>query len=428
MASEALDIVILSNGPGEIATWVKPVVRSLRSHPESPNLRISVVLSPCPHASGNEHITALSYPEVDRVQAADQFFSFLLTGKTAENWDWYPQGVVVFLGGDQLYPVLVGKRLGYPAVVYAEWEGRWQGWIKAFGAMQPQVVDKAKPKYQGKFTVIGDLMADVSAAQENRADIEARLGIGPDTLLVGMLPGSKALKLKMGVPLVGAIAAHVHRHRPDVCFVVPVAPTLQIEALPSYADPSQNSFVRIFDCPSLTLVTPTESDKLPYLQVKDGPRVYLWQTFPAFDLLSRCQLCVTTAGANTAQLGALAVPMLVLLPAQQIAKEFDYLDGLPSLLSKLPGVGSVTRQFINGVVLKVLMRQGKRFAWPNIWAQREVVPELFENLNGETVGQRVLHYLDHPDQLQQIRQDLRDLRGPSGAADKMTEIILEAVP
>ncbi|MBO0351648.1 hypothetical protein J0895_21700 [Phormidium pseudopriestleyi FRX01] len=26
----AIDIVILSNGPGELATWVRPVVRALR--------------------------------------------------------------------------------------------------------------------------------------------------------------------------------------------------------------------------------------------------------------------------------------------------------------------------------------------------------------------------------------------------------------
>ncbi|MEO0542078.1 MAG: lipid-A-disaccharide synthase, partial [Cyanobacteria bacterium P01_A01_bin.105] len=165
----------------------------------------------------------------------------------------------------------------------------------------------------------------------------------------------------------------------------------------------------------------------PYLEMDNGARIYLWQPFPAFDLLSRCQLCLTTAGANTAQLGALAVPMLVLLPVQQIVKEFDYLDGFPGLLSKLPGVGKLSRQVINGVVLRVLMRRNKRFAWPNIWAQREVVPELFNDLSGESVGQRVLHYLDHPDQLQQMHQTLRQLRGPSGAAEKMAALVIRTI-
>ena len=70
------DILILSNGPGEITTWVRPVVKALRNklgHDRN-NIRISVVLSPCSNASGKEADIALSYPEVDRVQSALGFF------------------------------------------------------------------------------------------------------------------------------------------------------------------------------------------------------------------------------------------------------------------------------------------------------------------------------------------------------------------
>lgn len=102
---EPIDVVILSNGPGEVATWVKPVVRSLRkSAPNHKTLRISVLLSPCPNASGQEHIILARYPEVDRVQSAEHFFKFLLTGKTLDGWDWHDQGVVVFLGAISFIP------------------------------------------------------------------------------------------------------------------------------------------------------------------------------------------------------------------------------------------------------------------------------------------------------------------------------------
>ncbi|HEY9807627.1 MAG TPA: hypothetical protein V6D04_13740, partial [Candidatus Obscuribacterales bacterium] len=91
----AVDILILSNGPGELATWVKPVVRALRAKlgDDRAQVRISVVLSPCPNASGQEAAIAQSYPEVDRVQAAEHFFPFLLSGKTIANWDWRDRGV-----------------------------------------------------------------------------------------------------------------------------------------------------------------------------------------------------------------------------------------------------------------------------------------------------------------------------------------------
>jgi hypothetical protein len=66
--SAAIDILILSNGPGELSTWVKPVVKQLRRQlgREVSQVRISVVLSPCPNASGQEGAIARSNGEVDR--------------------------------------------------------------------------------------------------------------------------------------------------------------------------------------------------------------------------------------------------------------------------------------------------------------------------------------------------------------------------
>ncbi|MCY7392379.1 MAG: lipid-A-disaccharide synthase, partial [Leptolyngbyaceae cyanobacterium CAN_BIN12] len=121
--NQPIDILILSNGPGELATWVHPVVRELRRQlgNDRDQVRISVVLSPCANASGQEGAIAHSFAEIDRVQEAAQFFPFLLWGKTQDQWDWRPKGVVLFLGGDQFFPVVIGKRLGYRTVIYAEW-------------------------------------------------------------------------------------------------------------------------------------------------------------------------------------------------------------------------------------------------------------------------------------------------------------------
>ena len=76
-----MDVVILANGPGEITTWVKPMVAALRAEvPNTDELRISVVLSPCPNATGREANIARQYPEVDRVQAAQHFWPFFAAG------------------------------------------------------------------------------------------------------------------------------------------------------------------------------------------------------------------------------------------------------------------------------------------------------------------------------------------------------------
>ncbi|HEY9764419.1 MAG TPA: lipid-A-disaccharide synthase, partial [Trichocoleus sp.] len=196
-----LDVLILSNGPGEISTWVRPVVKALREQvPDHTEMRISVVLSPCANASGREADIARSFAEVDRVQAVEHFFPFLLWGKTADNWDWHPQGVVLFLGGDQFYPVVIGKRLGYRTVIYAEWDARWHSQIDRFGCMKPEIVAQVKPEYRSKFSVVGDLMADIDSSSGEMQAVRTQLGLTPDTELIGLMPGSKKDKLDLGVP------------------------------------------------------------------------------------------------------------------------------------------------------------------------------------------------------------------------------------
>jgi lipid-A-disaccharide synthase len=423
-----MDIVILSNGPGEITTWVKPVVTTLRDrYPDSTALRISVVLSPCPNATGREADIARQYSEVDRVQDARYFWPFLLRGKTHDDWDWRDRGVVLFLGGDQIYPVIIGKRLGFKTVIYAEWFANWPRWIDAFGVMNQDLVEQAPPQHRHKFTVVGDLMTDGQSALTQQADGVHPLQLTPETELIGVLPGSKRAKLVQGVPLMLAIADYVHRHRPQTRFVLPVAPTLDLPTLLSFADPQQNSFHSVFNAPTATLVESPEPTALPYLKTDQGTQIFLWQDFPAHAVTSRCQLCLTTVGANTAELGALGVPMLVLLPTQQL-EAMNAWDGVLGLLINLPVVGKPFNYLINRIFLSYILNRKKKFAWPNIWAKREIVPELLGPLTANMVGDRVLTFLNHPEQGQQMRQALQAARGDAGAAHKLSELVLQFYP
>ena len=432
----ALDILILSNGPGELATWVRPVVQALRQQlGNAIEARISVVLSPCPHATGKEAQIAASYPEIDRVQAPEDFLPFLLSGKTAANWDWHEKGVVLFLGGDQFFTVVIGKRLKYRTVTYAEWDARWYRWIDKFAAMKPEVFDKIPEKYANKFTVVGDLIAEVGnrkldagdwagTDKLDRADTDKldRADTGAPPLrkieIVGLLPGSKAAKLALGVPLCLSIAQSIHRIRPETRFVIPVAPTTDVQTLARFADPKQNPCLHLFANSTAELHV-TES---PFLQAANGLQIELWTETPAYDLLSECSLCLTTVGANTAELGSLAVPMIVLLPTQQLDAMKAW-DGLPGLLANLPFVGSVFATAINWIIWQFGKR--KLYAWPNIWAQEEIVPELMGKLEPEAVALLAIDYLSHPEKLAQMGDRLRSVRGESGAAHKIAELVCE---
>lgn len=417
MSVTPVDILILSNGPGELATWVRPVVRSLRQQlgNNREDVRISVALSPCPNATGKEIEIARSYPEIDRVQAAKDFFGFLLWGKTAENWDWRDRGVVVFLGGDQFFPVVIGKRLGYRTVIYAEWDARWHGLVDRFATMKPEIIAKVSPKYADKFTVVGDLMAEAqgdgeSAEQSKIHNLKSKIE------LFGLLPGSKPAKLAQGVPLCLAIAERIYAARPQTRFIIPVAPTLDLQTLARFADAEENPVLKLVQGTTAELVT----GETPYLKTPSGLEVELFTRFPAYEKLSQCRLCVTTVGANTAELGALAVPMLVLIPTQQLDAMRSW-DGLPGLLANLPLVGTNFAKLINWLVL----RQGKLFAWPNIWAQEQIVPELVGELQPDAVAEIAIDFLNNPEKLQEMRDRLRSVRGEPGAAQKLAKIVCE---
>jgi hypothetical protein len=412
------DIVILSNAPGEVATWVRPVVKALAQifTDELTSIRISVLLSPCPHSTGQEAAIASSYQGVERVLPASEFWKFLLWGKTQANWQWHQRGIVVFMGGDQFFTVAIAKRLGYSSLIYVEWDARWYRWVDRFAAMNQKAIAQVPKFYQPKFSLVGDLIADV--ALEVKQSQSSDLNFSEP--LIGLLVGSKPAKLAQGVPLCLAIAEKIQQQLPQAKFIIPVAPTLDLTTLVSYASVHQNPLLSNLGNVTAELID--SQPGLPFLLTSGGTKIKLITEFPAYQTIANCQLCLTTVGANTAELTALRVPMIVLLPTQQLDAMRSW-DGLPGILANLPGVGTIFAKLINWLVL----RQGRLFAWPNIWAGTEIVPELVGKLAPERVAQLVLQYLQHPEQLQTMRDRLNAVRGETGATLKIAEIIKQEI-
>ncbi|MCG9885684.1 MAG: lipid-A-disaccharide synthase [Cyanobacteria bacterium] len=426
MADRSLDVLILSNGPGEVTTWVRPVVRALRARlgDDHDRLRISVILSPCSNGTGREAAIAAAYPEVDRVQGAEAFWPFLLWGRTAAGWDWRDRGVTIFLGGDQFFALVAGKRLGYKILTYAEWEVRWLRWIDRAVVTGKHVLENAPEVFRPRCEVVGDLMVD-GGEGEGAAPV-----LAPGGPLVGLLPGSKRAKLMQGVPLMLATADRLRGARPDLRFAIPVAPTLTLAELARYGQGDHNPAIALVDGTTATLVDGQDRDgggdradsleHLPYLETPAGTRVFLWPHQPAAPFYRACALCLTTVGANTAELGALAVPAIVLLPIQQLDAMRAW-DGIPGLLANLPGVGGLFAKVINTLALRRL----GLLAWPNLWAGEMVMPELVGRLTPEAIAAAALDLLDHPEQLRAMGDRLRQVCGPSGAAARIAAIVEE---
>ena len=418
MAFPQSDIVLVSNGPGELLTWVRPLARQLHrdliATPGFAATRLHLVLTPCPHAHGEEAETAAALGLFDHIIPAHSFLNLLLQPRRYRRW--CARGVVVFLGGDQLWAVLLAARLGYRHVCYAEWIARWPRWCDRIAAMGPTAYQRVPQRWRPRARIVGDLMADVSQDPGTPSP-----GASPSPTTIALLPGSKPAKLCLGVPFMLATAERLHQHCPDCRFLLPLAPTVHCRDLLHFAGPG-NPLAATFGIGAVRLEAPSPSRHHWSLCTAAGVWIALVDQHPAHDQLRRCTMALTTVGANTAELGALAIPMLVLLPTQHLHVMHAW-DGLLGLLSRVPLLGRV----INRMVVSLVSRRGSGLAWPNLQAGRMVVPERIGPITPAQIAQEVLALLRHPARLEAMAMALRELRGPGGATAALSTMVMDVL-
>ena len=406
-------IVLVSNGPGELSTWVRPLAQRLHRRmplrPEVPTAACSLklLLVPCPNGTGQEHRAAAAWGLFERIVPARQFWSLLLRPKLFGPWP--RQGLVVFLGGDQFWTVLLSARLGYRHLTYAEWVARWPRWNDRIAAMGPLAADQLAPRWASRCTVVGDLMADLSESARSEAPL-------PAGEWLALLPGSKRAKLRVGMPFLLETADRLAALRPGCRFLLPLAPTTAVEELLINAGPA-NPIARTYRSGQPRLLAPD------LLETPAGTRIRLVRENPAYGSLSQCSLALTTVGANTAELAALGVPMLVLVPTQHL-HVMQAWDGLAGMLGRLPLL-----RWLFGVLITAWRLRHRGFlASPNIAAGRLVVPERVGAITPEAIAAEAADWLAAPERLEQMRADLRSLRGQPGAVASLAALVQELLP
>jgi hypothetical protein len=408
--------VLVCNGPGELATWVRPLAQRLHRElplrpltPEGP-LRLDLVLVPCPNATGSEHRVAERMGLFARILPAARFWWLLL--RPHRHGPWPRRGVVVFLGGDQFWTVLLSARLGYRHLTYAEWVARWPRWNDRIAAMGPAAADQLSPRWRGRCRVVGDLMADLS--ENARSDRPLPAGEW-----VALLPGSKRAKLQVGMPFLLETADRLAALRPGLSFLLPVAPTTAIPELLAYAGPD-NPIAAAYGSGEPQLQQGPQGAEL---RTPAGTRILLIEEQPAHGALSQCRLALTTVGANTAELGALGLPMIVLVPTQHL-HVMQAWDGGLGILARLP----ILRWLLGAAMTAWRMRHHGFLAWPNISAGRAVVPERVGAITPEQIAAEAADWLAQPERLAGMRDDLRALRGQPGAVAALAAMVRELLP
>jgi len=371
---------------------------------------LRLVLVPCPNATATEHRVAASMGLFEKILPARDFWRLLLNPRRYGPWP--AKGVVVFLGGDQFWTVLLSARLGYRHLTYAEWVARWPQWNDRIAAMGDAASNRLASRWKSRCTVVGDLMADLSDSARHETAL-------PSGEWVALLPGSKKAKLQVGVPFMLRCAARLRKLRPQVQFLLAVAPTTTVAEIISFGSPA-NPLQNFYGGSKPQLVQ-REGDR--WLLTSDGVEILLVETQPAHHVLSQCRLALTTVGANTAELGALSVPMLVLVPTQHL-HVMQAWDGWLGLLARLPLL-----RWLLGVALTAWRMRNRGFlAWPNISAGRLVVPERVGEINPDAIAEEANQWLANPQQLQAMAEELRQLRGKPGAVNQLAEMVNALLP
>jgi hypothetical protein len=115
--------------------------------------------------------------------------------------------------------------------------------------------------------------------------------------------------------------------------------------------------------------------------------------------------------------------MLVLVPTQHL-QVMQAWDGGLGILARLP----ILRWLLGAALAAWRMRNHGFLAWPNISAGRAVVPERVGTITPEQIAAEAADWLDHPDRLRGVQEDLRSLRGQPGAVAALAHLVEGLVP
>ena len=381
-------IYLVSNSPGEVSTFVRPVLSELqRRHPQ---WLLRVCLVPCPYATGAEAKVLASWPESPQVWTPWQ---------TSKAW-WRQEGrgkrgAVVFLGGDPWHALLLKRSFQMPTLAYfpepSSWEKtRWLGGFDkvalGYGGLS------GEPDEYGR-RGLGDLRVDAVSAQ--------LLPTSSGRLTLALFPGSRRLHLKAAL---GPFLQVVDRvARADLDVILAASPFVSPEQLSDAAAKPWNLGLAFSRARLHENVLTTEA----------GHRVEVVWGRP-YEVMARCDLALSLPGTNTAELAIAGKPTVVPLSTRVPVGG----GGLLGILDRLPGLTTLKE--------KLKMRKKARIslvALPNQLAGRVVMPEFMVADDLRDLSDFVAELLTDPARRAEIGAKARQVMGPGGAAGRLVDLL-----
>ena len=364
-------VSILTNGPGELWGWVRPVAVELRLMGHS----VSLWLLPCPFASGHER------------EAASAFGTDKLEGPLSAVQTWRELAleetdVVLQLGGDLMFGSRLAASAKVPLICYAYGPQKGMENVKTFTAWP-----KTAANMPGAVP-IGDLVKDALALdvkQSPKGFGWPEIAGSPRLLLFpGSRPAIRNAALSWLSEVVERLKADFPRLRVATLFS-PFVPEIEIAGW-------QNAGL--------------------------NPR-----RAGAGVAMPEADYAITLPGTNTIEMMHCGLPALVLAPVEFL--KHVPVSGLKGFAVSLPFIGPKIRM---AAARRIISRRKGFLSWPNLLAGRELMDELYGDVTPSEVAYKTAQALGDPEYLRKKKTALLELSGPeSGAAKKLCEILQQGL-
>lgn len=382
------NLFILSNSPGEVAGWVKPVAEAFARR--NCNVQVTLVILPCHYASGMEKRYG---SEICGIDMAQNFRDIWKCRK--------PDGknLTLQLGGDPMYGALLAARFRMDWMIYTT-HPRWRRHVKHYfipdKAAEYRFIAKGVKKEQ--FTRTGNLMLDSVPRELSAAQAKKRLNLDPAAEAIAFLPGSRPFEYEQGAAFFCRTAEKVLETFPGIQVLMPIAPTVDEEIL-----------TKGLAKHGLTW----SGDGLAEAVLCRGCRVRFVRN-DIFSAIKASRLVVALPGTNNLQTAVLDVPLLMVAPLNEA--ENIPLDGIPGIIpSCFPGF-----KYLKKRLVFYLNNREKFISLPNRLAGKAIIPEHRGLLTPHMVADLVKELLSSPHELEKIRENYGELAFEHGAAEKIT--------
>jgi hypothetical protein len=392
-------VYLVSNSPGEVSTFVRPVVAALRRR--HPDWRLQVCLVPCPYATGAEANVVASWPQAPAVWRPWQTTKAWLRAEGRGQ-----SGAVVFLGGDPWHALLLKQRFQLPAVAYfsepSGWEKtRWLGGFQTVAVGYERAASEVGGEPANRRVAIADLRVDAVRGELSRTTVE-----NERPLTLALFPGSRWLHLKAALGPFLRVLDYASEQLPELRFILAASPFVTPERL---SDAGRKPF-------QLGLSYTTGELRGNELVTPAGTSVeVVWGD--SYQVMAQCHCALSLPGTNTAELAIAGKPTVVPLTSRVPIGG----GGLLGILDRLPGFTQLKRR----------LRQRKKdrlslIALPNQLAGRIIMPEFVIRDDLQDLCEFVVDLLRDSARRDAIGADAQQVMGPPGGADELVGLI-EAV-